>query len=166
MAGMSGSDGRSSRPRLNASERARRNAAIAGAGATGMQWKQVAERFRVSVTTAKKSAADHAQAGLPPQHPLGAETPAQVDPQALFLRVVAAHEWAIERASEYASAADQDSVRIGALRTVVASARSLVELLAMVGLYPQPEAILTARVLKLRAKREAKERGERMVGAA
>jgi DNA-binding NarL/FixJ family response regulator len=53
VADMSGHIPPTPQPHMNASERARRTEEIAKARASGMTWKQVADKFGVATSTAK-----------------------------------------------------------------------------------------------------------------
>jgi hypothetical protein len=142
------------------SERRQRNARMAQRKAAGATFSELAREFGVARSTAQKAVADHI--GLV-SDAARARQPADLDVGRLFVDAIENHEWAIEMAQKIAGNADNDNARIGAVRTVAATSEGLVKLLHLAGLTPDADAVLVARALRKRMRRESKEQGERML---
>jgi hypothetical protein len=124
------SDHPATRP-VSASRRARRNAEIAEARASGLPWAVVAARFGVSERTARRAEREHLAAAA-----AGSDGLALLDPAALLRQVLEVHVWALARLGEVAGRADNTSSEVGAIRSRAATARDLLALLSHVGLLP------------------------------
>lgn len=117
---------------LPAAERADRNRRIAEARATGLTWRECAERFDVSVMTARRAAAEHAATAAP------TADPESIDADALVHRVVRAHVRALDRLDRLPARLDNHSAEIGASRAYASVSVSLLGVLYQLGLLADP----------------------------
>jgi orotate phosphoribosyltransferase-like protein len=155
---------------MTVTERADRARRIAQRKATGLTWEQLAQEFNVSVSTARRAAEAHVagthRLAEPPAVPDVSvpPRPADLDPQEIFVEVVAAHRDAMTDLAALAREADNDSARVGAIKARTAAGAQLVALLASVGLMPDPARVLLARAQAIQARAVARERGEVLLG--
>src|SRR4051794_33789527 len=102
---MSGTSTPHPRERVSASERARRNARMAGRKAVGATWEQIAAEFGVAVSTARQGVADHRAAGgdvvaFAPSDPLA------ISPVAALRDALDVYTWALDGLRDLAREAD------------------------------------------------------------
>jgi predicted transcriptional regulator len=139
-------------------------AALRDAGAT---WPEVAARFGVAKSTARKAVADHVAAGAPVRA-VGTLVgrPVDLDVERLFIEVVSAHESAMAELARLGREADNDAARVGALKGCAVVGEGMLKLLAIVGLLPNPDEVLVARARRLRAQASARAQAERILAEA
>lgn len=165
---MTGRQGHTDQP-LTAVERADRARRIAETKATGATWETVAAMFGVSEKTARRAARSHAEGTARLTEPPavaeapGTFRPADLDPQLIFIEVVAAHREAMTNLAALARDADNDSARVGASKALTAAGAQLVGLLASVGLMPDPARVLLARAQAAHARIAARDRGDALL---
>lgn len=157
--------------------RAARNARWAELRTRGIPWRRIAAREGVSLSTVQRGVAEHeqravdvtttaAQAIVADEAVEVPERPADIDAERLFMHVVAAHVQAMDDLCVLAQAAGHDGAKVGAVRTRLQAARSLAELLAMVGLLPDPARVLVLHAERQKARQAAKRTGEALLTGA
>jgi hypothetical protein len=132
--------------------------------AEGATWDEVAAEFGVARSTARDGVADHrAAAGV--VVPAGA-TLADLDPGRLFARAIGVYVDTLDTLEDLAADADQDSVRLGAVKARAQTATQMLGALSLVGLLPAPERVLLARVQAQRARAAVRDHADVLLGAA
>lgn len=111
--------------------RAARNRRVVASRVAGKAWPVIAAEHGLSQTQVRQIVRDAREAGDDGLS-LGA-----LDPNAIALRVIRGHEWAIERLRELAVSADNSSAAVGAARGVASVGAQLLEVLRITGLAPQ-----------------------------
>jgi hypothetical protein len=98
-----------------------------------LAWEAIASRLSVSVRTATRGYGEHHRSAA-----LGTlETFADVDVEALVMRLLRAHVRALDRMDEMAEQRGNQNASIGAARTVGSLSASLVAVLGRTGLLPE-----------------------------
>lgn len=115
-------------------ERVARNREIARLrDAEKLAWEAIASRLSVSVRTATRGYGEHHRSAA-----LGTlETFADVDVEALVMRLLRAHVRALDRMDELADQRGNQNASIGAARTVGSLSTSLLDVLGRTGLLPE-----------------------------
>jgi hypothetical protein len=147
---------------MRASERKRRNATMAARKADGATYAQIAKEFGVARSTVQKAIADHANEA-PTVMLVAGRRPGDLDVAAVFVRIVRGHAAVLDRMERLVDEANSDLARIGAARTVLTAGEGLLKILGLVGLMPNPDQVLVARVLRRQARADARERGEELL---
>lgn len=99
----------------------------------GLAWDAIAELLSISVRTATRGYNEHHQSAM-----LGTlDTFADVDVEALVMRLLRAHVRAVDRMDELADQRGNQNASIGAARTVGTLNTSLVAILSRVGVLPE-----------------------------
>lgn len=119
---------------LPAADRAERNRQIAEAKVAGLTWPEVAERFGVSESTARRAAAEHATTVLVPAR----DGRGEFDADAIVERVLRAHRLALERLDRLSLRADNDSAKTGAARSLATVGASYLDVSVRVGAVGDP----------------------------
>lgn len=112
---------------LARAERARR---VAEARARREQWDVIAERERVSRSTAKRLAAEFEESG----HALLVLDGNRVNPTAAVHRAIRAHLLALDEAEAAMATATNESAKVGAIKAATTTSASLLALLRGLGL--------------------------------
>lgn len=98
-----------------------------------LTWADIADRLAISVRTATRGYGEHHRSAA-----LGTlETFADVDVEALVMRLLRAHVRALDRMDELADQRGNQNASIGAARTVGSLSTSLVAVLGRTGLLPE-----------------------------
>lgn len=111
-------------------ERTERAAASFRLREEGCGWEEVADRLGCSVRTAERAYADHLRSAAP-------ESFADIDVEALSLRVVRSHVRALDRLEELAGRSTNENAAVGAARSLASVGASLLAVLGRVGLLPE-----------------------------
>lgn len=114
--------------RLSAADRVARNRRITEARAAGMPWAAIAARFGVSERTARRAEREHVAS-------VTAEDLVE-NPAAVLAEAIRVHRWALDELRDLTTTADNSSAAVGAIRSRVATARDLIDLLGRAGLIP------------------------------
>jgi hypothetical protein len=147
---------------MSASERARRNEAMAKRKASGATLAEIAAEFDCARSTVQKALADHAAAHAPEPKAVPVQLSA-IDVERSFARVVAGHLVVLDRMEKLVDGASDDHARISAARTFAQAGVHLMGLFAMVGLTPHADEVLLQRALRKRARDASKAEGERLL---
>jgi hypothetical protein len=163
------------------SKHAARNARWAALRASGVPWRKIAQREGVSLSTVQRGVADHERAldvtvdaardlaaGLPVARAGLADVQhvSQIPVEELFLMIVGTHVDAIDRLDVLARTADHEGAKVGAAKARLQAARSLADVLAMVGLLPNANNVLMLRAEQQPARAHARLRGEALLAGA
>lgn len=167
------------------SKRAVRNERWAVLRARGVPWREIARRDDVALSTVQRGVAAHlagvgatadaardvldAAAAADPDLAspvVSVETPADLDPRALYVTAVRAIVESMDDLERLSRTADHAGARVGAAKGRLQAARELNHALALVGLLPDPDRVLLARAESRRVRAALRERDQMLGGAA
>lgn len=120
-----------------ADRRRSRNRDIAAAREAGATWPMIAASFRLSTRQARRAYLDHLRES---------GQLLDLDPDEVFREILQVHLWAMEELRIVASRADNDSARVGAVRSRVAISHDLLTLMVRAGLVAGPDHALLMRM--------------------
>jgi len=101
----------------------------------------IAASFRLSTRQARRAYLDHLRES---------GQLLDLDPDEVFREVLRVHLWAMEELRIVASRADNDSARVGAVRSRVTVSHDLLTLMVRAGMLPGPEHALAMRMKAVR----------------